>query len=189
MKWIYGNNNDITNISCINPYKHIYHVVFTPTTNLNKQESLVDIPEDEEDNINIRYIIKKFNSEPILEEIKKHLLYLQSEYDTSIEVNSFYLNGQRVWLDKATRVGLVNSLTLEKSTGKIDTVLWLDDISIEINIDKALTLLTSVEIYAKECYNNTHKHLSDIDKLETIDECLAFDITANYPNKLYIEIE
>ena len=38
-------------------------------------------------------------------------------YDTSDKVNGFILNGQIVWLDKATRVGLMNSTTIERDLG------------------------------------------------------------------------
>lgn len=83
-------------------------------------------------------------------DIKNHLLSLQKEYDSSTEVNSFILNSERVWLDKATRVGLFNILNLEKSNGIDVTTLWFSTMSINVNIDKALTLLTTVELYAKK---------------------------------------
>ena len=38
-------------------------------------------------------------------------------YDTSDKVNGFMLNGLLVWLDKATRVGLMNSTTIERDLG------------------------------------------------------------------------
>ena len=38
-------------------------------------------------------------------------------YDTSDKVNGFILNGQIVWLDKATRVGFMNSTTIERDLG------------------------------------------------------------------------
>ena len=38
-------------------------------------------------------------------------------YDTSSAVNGFVLNGEVVWLDKATRVGLMNSTIIAKSLG------------------------------------------------------------------------
>ena len=38
-------------------------------------------------------------------------------YDTSDKVNGFVLNGQIVWIDKATRVGLMNSTTIERDLG------------------------------------------------------------------------
>lgn len=88
-------------------------------------------------------------------DIKNHLLYLQKEYDSSTEVNSFILNSERVWLYKVTCVKLFNSLNLEKSNGISVTTLWFNTMYIVVNINKALTLLTTVEMYAKKCYDNT----------------------------------
>ena len=113
---------------------------------------------------------------------------MQAEYDNSAEVNSFYLNDKRVWLDKATRVGLFNILNLEKSNGIDVTTLWFNTMSIKINVDKALTLLTAVEIYAKKCFDNTQKHYIEIKQLESIEDCLQYDITAGYPDILNITL-
>ena len=38
-------------------------------------------------------------------------------YDTSDKVNAFVLNGAVVWLDKATRVGLMNATTIQRYLG------------------------------------------------------------------------
>lgn len=180
MRWFNCNNEDFVGLECVNVKTGKHLLRLTPNTNFT--------PEGENQG-DTRYISIFVNNYPSIKEIKNILLHLQEEYDNSAEVNSFYLNGKRVWLDKATRVGLVNSLNLEKATGKTNTTLWLGNLSIDIEIDKALTLLTAVEMYAKECYNNTHKHMYDITKLETLDDCLTFDITANYPQKLNIEID
>lgn len=45
-------------------------------------------------------------------------------YDSSENVNRFYLGGLPLWLDKATRVGLVNSITIEKNAKRSETCLW-----------------------------------------------------------------
>lgn len=89
-------------------------------------------------------------NKPTLFDIKNHLLSLQKEYDSSIEVNSFILNSERVWLDKATRVELFNSFNLEKSNGIFVTTLWFNTMSIAVNVNKELTLLTTVEMYDKK---------------------------------------
>lgn len=128
-------------------------------------------------------------NKPTLFDIKNHLLSLQKEYDSSAEVNCFILNNERVWLDKATRVGLFNSLNLEKSDGTDVTTLWFNTMSIAVNVNKALTLLTTVEMYAKKCYDNTQKHYVEIQQLESIEDCLSYDITKGYPDILNIQIE
>ena len=180
MRWFNCKKEEFVSLECINVKTDKHILRLSPNRNFT--------PEGENKD-DIRFIPIYVNNKPNIKEIKELLLSLQAEYDNSAEVNSFYLNGKRVWLDKATRVGLINSLNLEKSTGKTDTILWFNNISITIDIDKALQLLPIVEMYAKECYNNTHQHYSDIAKLETLEDCLLFDITSDYPNILKIETE
>lgn len=180
MRWFNCKKEEFVSLECINVKTDKHILRLSPNENFTPENESKD---------DIRFIPIYVNNKPNIKEIKELLLSLQAEYDNSAEVNSFYINGKRVWFDKATRVGLVNSLNLEKATGKTDTILWLNNISININIDKALQLLSVVEMYAKECYNNTHQHMYDISKLKTIEECLEFDITKNYPQKLNIKIE
>ena len=59
---------------------------------------------------------KKYDGKT-LEEAKEMLLAEIDAYDTSSAVNGFMLNGLLVWLDKATRVGLMNSTTIERDLG------------------------------------------------------------------------
>ena len=180
MRWFTCKKEEFVNLECVNIKTDKHLLRLSPNGKFT--------PEGESKNY-IRFIPIYVNNKPSIKEIKELLLSLQAEYDNSAEVNSFYLNGKRVWLDKATRVGLVNSLNLEKSSGKTNTILWFNNISITIDIDKALKLLSNVEMYAKECYNNTHKHYSDITKLEILEDCLSFDITSGYPDILKIETE
>ena len=49
---------------------------------------------------------------------KKEVIRKIDAYDKSSDVNSFLLNGIQVWLDKDTRVGLMNSIKIEKDAGK-----------------------------------------------------------------------
>ena len=59
---------------------------------------------------------KKYDGKT-LEEAKEMLLTEIDDYDTSSTINGFMLNGLLVWLDKATRVGLMNSTTIERDLG------------------------------------------------------------------------
>ena len=79
-------------------------------------------------------------------------------YDTSSSVNGFVLNGNKVWLDKATRVGLMNSTTIAKASGKQTTTLWLGGLKLVVDCDKAIQLLSALEMYALECFNVTASH-------------------------------
>lgn len=62
--------------------------------------------------------------EKIIEIGKKIILKQIELYDKSPNVNSFSLDGQEIWLDKATRVGLMNSISIEKAHGKEVSTLW-----------------------------------------------------------------
>lgn len=109
-------------------------------------------------------------------------------YDTSDKVNGFILNGMTVWLDKATRVGLMNSTTIAKAAGQQTTTLWLGDIKLEVDCDKAIQLLSSLEMYALECFNVTAAHKKAVEDMESVEEVEAFDVTADYPKQLEMKL-
>ena len=93
-----------------------------------------------------------------LEKAKKEKLAAILDYDTSSDVNGFMLNGNKVWLDKTTRVGLMNSTTIAKSVGQKTTTLWLGSMKLVVDCDKASQLLSALEMYALECFNVTASH-------------------------------
>lgn len=107
-------------------------------------------------------------------------------YDTSSAVNGFSLNGQTVWLDKATRVGLMNSTSIAKAMGQKTTTLWLGDVKMEIVCDKAIQLLSALEMYALECFNVTAAHKKAVEGLENVADVLAYDVTQGYPDRLVL---
>ena len=121
--------------------------------------------------------------------IKSEKIRKIEEYDTSTNVNGFQLNGVTVWLDKATRVGLMNSTTIAKNMGNENTTLWLGNIKIEVNCDKAIQLLSALEMYALQCFNVTAAHKKTVSELTSIKEIEDFDITADYPDQLVISIQ
>lgn len=117
-------------------------------------------------------------------EILKHI----EAYDTSSAVNGFVLNGAVVWLDKATRVGLMNSTTIAKAMGQAKTTLWLGDTKLEVGCDMAIQLLSSLEMYALECFNVTAAHKKAVAELTDIGEVLSYDYTKGYPEKLMMNV-
>ena len=109
-------------------------------------------------------------------------------YDTSSSVNGFMLNGLLVWLDKATRVGLMNSTTIAKASGKQTTTLWLGGLKLVVDCDKAIQLLSALEMYALECFNVTASHKQAVSELTTIEEVEAYDYKAGYPKMLEMSV-
>ena len=123
-----------------------------------------------------------------LEKAKKEKLEAILAYDTSSDVNGFMLNGNKVWLDKETRVGLMNSTTIAKSVGQKTTTLWLGSMKLVVDCDKAIQLLSALEMYALECFNVTASHKQAVSELTTIEEVEAYDYKVGYPKMLEMSV-
>lgn len=130
---------------------------------------------------------EKFKGKSV-EEAKEMLIADITAYDTSSAVNGFVLNGAVVWLDKATRVGLMNSTTIAKAMGQATTTLWLGDTKLEVACDMAIQLLSALEMYALECFNVTAAHKKAVGELTSVEEVLSYDYTKGYPEKLTMEV-
>lgn len=135
----------------------------------------------------IKEISEGLGAEP-LGYMKKAMLAYIEKYDASSSVNAFELNGMEVWLDKATRVGLMNSTTIAKSMGQEKTTLWLGSYQLEVDCDKAIQLLSALEMYALECFNVTAAHKKAVSELDNIEGVLTYDYKSGYPDKLKMEV-
>lgn len=153
----------------------------------NQEHTLVDVVEEvveheptEEDR---KDIIARWTAKQ-----KQHKINDILKYDSSPEVNSFYLNGELVWLSKDMRVGLVNSTTIEKNAGIQETTLWFEGRSFVIGVDDVLEMLSVLEIYAKQCYNKTQEHIAEVNDLEDVKDVDDYDYTVGYPEKLHFNV-
>lgn len=123
-----------------------------------------------------------------LQQVKQDKLQEIDTYDLSSAVNGFMLNGLLVWLDKATRVGLMNSTTIAKAAGQEATTLWLGGLKLVVDCDKAIQLLSALEMYALECFNVTASHKAAVNELTTIEEVEAYDYKEGYPKMLEMSV-
>lgn len=121
-----------------------------------------------------------------IESIKARVVQKIVDYDKSDNVNSFLINGQKEWLDKATRVGLMNSTTICKNLGKSHTSLWLNGQQFMIECDKMIHLLELLENYALECYNVTEQHKVEVEFMHDADELENYDLAKDYPQPIEI---
>lgn len=115
-----------------------------------------------------------------LAETKKRLV----KYDQSEAVNMFTVGGVPVWLDKATRAGLLLRFQAEQAQGIEDTTLWYKGMQFPLKVEQAIQMLYAIELYASACYDNTQRHLAALDMLEDEDSVKAYDYTTGYPRKL-----
>lgn len=103
-------------------------------------------------------------------------------YDKSSNVNSFHFNNQNCWLDKNTRIGLMN---LTNCTDNLISV-FLNNQFLEISSIRLKSFLQDLEVYASKCYVNTQKHLLNINQLRTVEDLINYDYTIGYPDKIIL---
>lgn len=119
--------------------------------------------------------------ERTIEDYRKEKIDEIIMHDSSRIVNIFYVNDMPMWLDKATRAGLVGRLSAEINAGKTTTTLWYEIHKFELSTALAMQLLNALEIYASECYDNTQQHIANVTMLESIEEIETYDFHVGYP--------
>ena len=121
---------------------------------------------------------------PTLENAIKAKLEEITKYDVSSAVNGFYYQGSEYWLDKATRVGLMNSTRILKESDQTTTTLWFNNMCLTLPVDDVIDKLSALEQYALSCYNVTASHKIAVQALTTIEAVNEYDVTQGYPTKL-----
>lgn len=109
-------------------------------------------------------------------------------YDASDSVNTLVVNGQRGWLDKATRVGLMNGVGVAKACGLERMSLWIDGREYVMDVARLEELLVKVEVYAMGCYNVTAGHRRAVAGLTTLEAVLGYDFKAGYPQMVSVVV-
>lgn len=181
-------------------YKQIYSsgntIVYHIGTTFNNEQNTYEcyectVPTSTFDEDEVKTEFDKFSAKMNalkLEQAKVEKIAEITAYDTSSSVNGFMLNGVLEWLDKATRVGLMNSTTITKAAGQQTTTLWLGGAKLVVGCDKAIQLLSALEMYALECFNVTASHKAAVSELTTIEEVEAYDYKTGYPKMLEMSV-
>lgn len=121
---------------------------------------------------------------PTLEEIKANKVEEILAYDSSSAVNEFSIGGVPMWLDKATRAGLLLRFEAEGKVGRTETTLWNDGQSYTLPLETAQQILIALELYASACYDNTQSHIAAVNAMESKEAVESYDYTSGYPQKL-----
>lgn len=144
------------------------------------------IPPTDEILLNAGYIIKddELTFEDVLDQVVNNI----NEYNVSENVDRFYVNDMPMWLNRELRNSLMSRFNAEKSKGIEITNIWYEGMNIVLPVDNAIEMLSELEIYASQCFDNTHRHLFNVNNLTTIDELQNYDYTLGYPEKLNFTI-
>ena len=132
--------------------------------------------------------------EPTIEDYRRDKIREIERYDSSDEVNKCYIKtaGKELsyWANKSERSSLKSAvndcITMNRNTYRLD----LRDIGLSVDIDcnKLLEMLSALEVYAIDCYNKTTDHIFNVNNLTTIEEIENYDYRLGYPEKLIFEI-
>ena len=104
-------------------------------------------------------------------------------YDTSSNVNEFFLNGVSMWLDDATRSKLEKRFNTDERDGLTITKVTYENVSYSLPIAIARGMLYSLESYARDCFDKTNEHKLNVLNLQTVQEIENYDYTTGYPTK------
>lgn len=130
------------------------------------------------------YVQPELTDSEKLQQAKDRMIANITAYDASSNVNSFTVNGEKMWLNYNIRQRLRSSIDAYKANG-IDTVTkWFNNKQYTFPVDTWLSMLNQVEVYASDAKNVTDSHIADVNALTTITDVEAFDYTSGYPTKL-----
>lgn len=182
-----------------NIFKNLDETRFNVTTDFNKRETHYLLLSDEQvaykeahpyaspyDIWNMTEEDDSIIEEPFvdnLQSLKENILKDIERYDKSVNVNLFYVNGEGAWLDRDTRVSLMNSTTILKNSNIETTTLWLNNTPYVINCDLLIQMLGMLEIYALQCYNVTEQHKANINNLVLEEHIITYNFKQGYPEK------
>lgn len=135
------------------------------------------------------YISPEPTQEELLQQAKEEKLYDIEDYDSSEEVNLFYLAGQPMWLDAQTRQTLRTSIDSYVALGIGQVTKWFNGQQFTFPTQAWLSMLNALEVYAAEALNVTESHKVAINAMTNIEDIENYDITTGYPEKLNLTAE
>ena len=122
--------------------------------------------------------------EELLAQAKANKVAEIDAYDQSDAVNVFYLAGQPLWLDAATRQQLRTSINAYKDMGQETVSKWFGGQQYTFPVSLWLTMLNALEVYAGNALNVTEANKAAVMALESVEDVEAYDITQGYPEPI-----
>ena len=144
----------------------------------------------------IEYVAPEYNptDEELLKREKNRMIQRIKDNDSSRNVNECYItqNGETIsyWADKLQRSSLKTAIEDYLASGNTNYRLDIREkgVSFDIPCQQLLSMLSSLEVYAIQCYNKTTDHLYAVEFMKTIEEIELYDYRKGYPDKLTFEL-
>ena len=129
----------------------------------------------------IKRAMSEQNIKPTLADVKARKIQELKAYDSSENVNGFYVAGNLMWLSPAVRDNYMNTLQGAQRLGVESVTFMGHDISPEMGI----MMLDVINLYAMQCVSITEFHEMTINSFGTEEEVENYDFTTRYPEKLH----
>lgn len=127
------------------------------------------------------YVEPEPTPEELMERAKQQKLFEIEEYDNSVNVNSFYLGEQQMWLTHDERTRIDESINAYEAQGATQMTKYFGGVSFTFPLTLWKQMLNALIVYASEALNVTEAHKAAVMAMETVEDVEAFDITEGYP--------
>lgn len=111
-----------------------------------------------------------------------------NNYNTSENVDGFYLNGVKHWLTLDERKAAELSTKAHITLGHETTEQCLGGVFYTIPCESLIYMLAELEIYALECLNHAKRQVAEVMAMTDVKEVESYDITVGYPEMLKFEL-
>lgn len=110
------------------------------------------------------------------------------EYNSSSNVDGFYLNGVKHWLTLDERKAAELSTKAHITLGHETTEQCMGGVFYTIPCESLIYMLAELEIYALECLNHAKRQEAEVMAMTDIEAVEKYDVTKGYPEMLRFEL-
>lgn len=110
------------------------------------------------------------------------------EYNSSSNVDGFYLNGEKRWLTLDERKAAELSTKAHITLGHETTEQCMGGVFYTIPCESLIYMLAELEIYALECLNHAKRQEAEVMAMTDIEAVEKYDVTKGYPEMLRFEL-
>ena len=107
------------------------------------------------------------------------------KYDSSINVNIFYINDVPMWLSVEERQQIATQINANEAIGRETMSRWYNGIEFTFPLTTWKQMLVALEVYAGDANNVTEAHKAVINALQSIEDVDNYNYKVNYPEKLH----
>jgi hypothetical protein len=166
----------ITRIEDVNILKSVYALEGDDTEVAAQFEKLVNRKPDAEPELS-----------PLEKAVKDRLAEID-EYDTSPDVNGFFVSGIHCWITADERARYNTSIQAAELLGRETIELPLAGMFVTLPVSQAKLMLALIQDYADRAAIVTAKHKAAVMALESVEEVGGYDFKTGYPDRITLEI-